>query len=195
MLTLYFVKVTAAASASTSAPRCIPSFPNEITEKIIHGLKEKSDLKAIRRAIPRTNFIVIPLLYDRIRLSLSRDSLHNAEQIMIHHPLHVETISISLCIKKFISRQEYTRRVNHTYEDKEILEWEDHLRKGYDNYVDETNNMRRALVSQTLGSLLGRALRELPHVRRVVLDAIPPKTKFTPARLKSVGILLLALVT
>ena len=153
---------------------------------IITSLNETSDLIAVRNAIPGANVIITPLLYDRMHLSFSEKSLQNAEQILIHHPRHVRTIHIFPCVNEVITRKEFRRRVAVISEGEGVPEWKKHLRKAYTNYVNETNGMTRILQSRDLGALLGRSMRELPNLRRVVFDAAH-KPKYRLARLKEVG--------
>ena len=138
---------------------------------IIERIKEKADLKAIRLAIKGADEYVIPLLYNNIHLSLSPDCLGNTEQILRHYPGHVRRISISPCMNKEITQREYNGRVYHFYWGWNLDAWEGHIWTGYNNYLRETKEMKQVLVSRNLGFLLGSALRELPNVRRVVLDA------------------------
>ena len=190
MLIPCFVTVPAALSTSDPATFIIPAFPNEITKMIIECIVEKTDLKAIRLAIKGADEYVIPLLYDNIHLSLSPYCLGNTEQILRHYPGHVRRISISPCMNKEIWRRDYSDRVYHTYKGSELREWGRHIETGYNNYVKEMTDMRHVLESRTLGFMLGSALRELPNVRRVVLDATPKPPRYLQARLRNVGVLL-----
>lgn len=179
-----------APSISPPVTRVIPYFPNEIAGKIFGNLEDKTDLKALRLASKGMNEYVKPLLYDEMHLSLSPQVLYNAEEILWHYPQHVRIISISPCMNEEMRKREYSGRVYRGYEGNALREWGWHIVTGYNNYAKETKDMQRVLVLPDLGDFLGRCLRELRNVRRVVLDATP-RPKFPPQRLRSVGIPLL----
>lgn len=82
---------TVASSLAASNGLRLPAEIILMTAKL---LSSTEDLMALRLVCKATNVHAIPLLFDRINLSVSTKSFRNAREIIKEYPTHVKAIHI-----------------------------------------------------------------------------------------------------